>query len=364
MKVEPLAELVVLQHHDLLSRDAAVRAKLLAAIEQAYGPHGLGILTVAGVPTLPELRQQLLPLSAQFVRLPEAVLAQYEDPASSYSFGWSHGREAMEDGRVDSLKGSYYANPLVENTNLPEDLQSEYPSYCRPNIWPDRDLPELRPAFQALGRLLAEVGMLVADLCDEYVQSQGTALPPGRLRRIMEKGTPCCKARLLHYFAAPSNGCESGIGSPANWCGWHTDHGSLTGLVSAVYMKEGTPVENPDASSGLHIRDRCGRDVRAAFPADHIAYQMGEAMQVHSGGLLRATMHCVRGAAGPAAAGVTRHSFALFMQPRWDEAMELPEGAQAAEVGVGQYRPGLNFGQFSELTVKQYYHTNGRAVNA
>ena len=42
----------------------------------------------------------------------------------------------------------------------------------RPNIWPHRDLPELRPAFQALGRLLAEVGMLVTDLCDEYVQSQ------------------------------------------------------------------------------------------------------------------------------------------------------------------------------------------------
>ena len=34
---------------------------------QAYGPHGLGILTVAGVPSLPELRQQLLPLSAEFV---------------------------------------------------------------------------------------------------------------------------------------------------------------------------------------------------------------------------------------------------------------------------------------------------------
>lgn len=47
---------------------------------------------------------------------------------------------------------------------------------------------------------------------------------------------------------------------------------------------------------------------------------------------------------------------------RWDEPMELPEGAEAAEVGVGQYRPGLNFGQFSELTVKRYYHTKGRAV--
>lgn len=55
-----------------------------------------------------------------------------------------------------------------------------------------------------------------------------------------------------------------------------------TGLVGAMYMKEGTPVENRDASSGLYIRDRSGRDVRAAFPVDHIAYQMGEAMQVRA----------------------------------------------------------------------------------
>lgn len=39
--------------------------------------------------------------------------------------------------------------------------------------------------------------------------------------------------------------------------------------------------------------------------------------------------------------------------------MALPEGAQASEMGVGRFRPGLNFGQFSELTVKHYYQANG-----
>ncbi len=64
-----------------------------------------------------------------------------------------------------------------------------------------------------------------------HVLQQGSALPPGRLRQIMEKGTPCCKARLLHYFAAPAIGCDTELRSPANWCGWHTDHGSLTGAL-------------------------------------------------------------------------------------------------------------------------------------
>lgn len=39
-------------------------------------------------------------------------------------------------------------------------------------MWPDAHLPELRPAFQALGRLLVQVGLLVVGLCDEYIQSQ------------------------------------------------------------------------------------------------------------------------------------------------------------------------------------------------
>ena len=37
---------------------------------QAYGPHGLGILSIAGIPGLPEMRRRLLPLSTQFVVRP------------------------------------------------------------------------------------------------------------------------------------------------------------------------------------------------------------------------------------------------------------------------------------------------------
>ena len=66
-----------------------------------------------------------------------------------------------------------------------------------------------------------------------------------------------------------------------DWCGWHTDHGSLTGLTSAMYMKGDEVVPNPDPQAGLYIRGRQGGEVtQAPVPSDHIAYQMGEAMQV------------------------------------------------------------------------------------
>ena len=49
--------------------------------------------------------------------------------------------------------------------------------------------------------------------------------------------------------------------------------------MSALYAKDGEEVPNPDPSSGLYIRDRSGAAAKAPIPADHIAFQMGEAMQ-------------------------------------------------------------------------------------
>ena len=61
---------------------------------QAFGPGGLGICTVSGVPGFVEVRQALLPLAAQLAALPDAVKAALEDPASRYNFGWAHGAAA------------------------------------------------------------------------------------------------------------------------------------------------------------------------------------------------------------------------------------------------------------------------------
>jgi hypothetical protein len=43
---------------------------------------------------------------------------------------------------------------------------------CRPNIWPEKHLPQLKPVFQALGQLIALVGEQVAGLCDQYMRQQ------------------------------------------------------------------------------------------------------------------------------------------------------------------------------------------------
>lgn len=78
---------------------------------QGFGPDGLGIVTVSGVPGFEPARARLLPLAAALAALPEAARAALEDPASNYNVGWSHGKEALDGGRLDLLKGSFYANP-------------------------------------------------------------------------------------------------------------------------------------------------------------------------------------------------------------------------------------------------------------
>lgn len=162
------------------------------------------------------------------------------------------------------------------------------------------------------------VGLHLARRCDELLRElvpQGTAVS---LADSLAK-SPCHKARLLHYFASDE---EARDGAPApeaedSWCGWHYDHGTLTGLCAALYLDaEGQEVEHRAVPPGLglRVRDRAGGTVRVTIPPDSIAFQIGETAQVYSGGRLRATSHCVAGGGAPS--GLTRETFAVFMQPR------------------------------------------------
>ena len=54
-----------------------------------------------------EARAACLPTAFRFGALPRATQAKYEDAASSYSFGWSHGKEKLEGGATDERGGDH-----------------------------------------------------------------------------------------------------------------------------------------------------------------------------------------------------------------------------------------------------------------
>lgn len=339
-------------------------------IEKAFGFEGLGLITIRNVPGVEELRKKCLPLAHEFAHLPNEVKEQYERKDTFYSFGWSHGKEVFE-GRADLAKGSYYANPVHDVVTLDEVLIKQFPSYCSRNIWPSQHLPHFREGFMNMSKLIVDVGALLGQSCDVFL---ATRLPHHLKHSLTSiiKNSKCHKARLLHYFALSEE--QVANTDPANmssWCGWHNDHGSLTGLTSNMFIDEiGREVANPDPNAGLYIKTRSGGVVQAKYGSDVLAFQIGEAAQIHSGGILQATPHAVRGATGASAVGVSRNTLAVFMQPMYTEEMDIPTGRTVADAEKGsshsflppgmppldvRWTNGIDFGTFTNQTIAKYH---------
>ncbi|KAG6891076.1 hypothetical protein C0995_014165 [Termitomyces sp. Mi166 len=286
---------------------------LNASIEEAFGSHpkSLGIIIVRDLPaSYASQREKLLKLAYKFAKLDESAREKYADPASSYSFGWSHGKEIM-NGKPDVLKGSYYANPTVDAPTVSDKEKNAHPEYYGNNIC----VPSL------LHRNLTHTNSRAGPDPDQKgVEGFEDAF------KDLGRASQTTKARLLHYFPpAP------GISGPSD-------------DEPAMYLQEGdgsepTVISSPSPASGLYIRTRGGDLTKVSIPPDCLAFQTGEALEIATGGKLRATPHCVRVGVNPVAQKISRETFALFMQPNTDQHLS----------------PSETFGQFSKKVLQEHY---------
>uniref|UniRef100_A0A0W0FAK2 Clavaminate synthase-like protein n=1 Tax=Moniliophthora roreri TaxID=221103 RepID=A0A0W0FAK2_MONRR len=322
------------------------------SIEQAFGshPNSLGIIVVRDLP--PEYvgyKERLLKLAYKFANLDEATREKYTDAASRYSFGWSHGKEIM-NGKPDTLKGSYYGNPIVDVPSVSAEDRAAYPEYYGANIWPapdEKGVEGFEEAFKNLGRLIFRIGCELVVACQPFALSQLSDTSVSLPKLI--GGSQTSKARLLHYFPASADSLPKEDEPIDSWCGFHLDHSILTGLCSAIYLSknEGQPeptvIPSPSPQSGLYIRTRGGELTKVAIPADCLAFQTGEALEIATGGKLRATPHCVRVGPSENLERISRETFAFFMQPDTDQALS----------------PSMTFGQFSKRVFDDHYGEGG-----
>ncbi|XP_062148587.1 uncharacterized protein LOC133857361 [Alnus glutinosa] len=346
----PTLRTVTISYSELKDKSADLSMK----IEEGFGANGLGILSITDVPGFPSLRRNLLRLSPRLAGLPEEVKKELEDPQSRYNFGWSHGKEKLESGKPDLLKGSFYANPLLDKPTTDASMIQRYPSYCGSNIWPDSALPELEVAFKALGKLIFDVGLMVAYHCDQYVSKGLHMLEHQGIEQILLRSR-CHKGRLLYYFPAQQSNCTQDGNSTSSWCGWHTDHGSLTGLTCGMFIRDAVEMPCPDSAAGLYIRTRADQVVKVVFGEDEIAYQIGETTEILSRSYLCATPHCVQAPKGEEASGLERSTFAFFMQPDWDESLNFPEEVHIHKELISS-SGALTFGEYTEKLLDKYYH--------
>ncbi|KAG6431570.1 hypothetical protein SASPL_109649 [Salvia splendens] len=320
-------------------------ADLSDKIELGFGPNGLGTLSVSNVPGYQLLRRNLLCLAPRYefnelailimssalftpilASLPEDVKWQLEDPISRYNFGWSHGKEKLESGKPgnlgpwtkDTLKGSFYANPILDVPTNDQSLVKRYPSYCGPNIWPHDVLPELELAFKALGKLILDVGLLLAHHCDQYSKS---------------------------WFPYRSYSCNFHEGY--RYCGNTLSRQHCRPLCKNTFRSN---------SQSIHLSAHCPTSIKVVYGEDEIAYQVGETTEILSGGQLCATPHCVWAPKGEVASGVERSTFALFMQPNWDEKLVFPEPVNIHEFIIP--KGSISFGDYTENVLDKYYEPN------
>jgi hypothetical protein len=73
---------------------------------------------------------------------------------------------------VENAHGAGKAKPQVMPSYVTVLICRRLLVLCRPNIWPEKHLPQLKPVFQALGQLMALVGEQVAGLCNQYMRQQ------------------------------------------------------------------------------------------------------------------------------------------------------------------------------------------------
>ena len=352
--------LVVLEYADLVSDEVDLSDQIL----YAFGGGSVGALGVRGIPGWRDMCVNTLPLAHRLVSLPKEKLLALEDESSLYNAGWSFGKEKMGD-TPDFAKGSFYFNPITDDPS--PELRAEYPSSVPANKWPDEsDIPDFKKNCCHLGSIMRDVAILLAKHIDKLLVKQVPGYEKGLFFEAMT-GSTKAKGRMLYYFPIQARDDGKSTGGD-NWIAWHNDSGFLTCLASELFMEHSTGrlVENPEPdNAGLFIADRDGVEHKIFIPPDCMGIQIGECLQIVSGGLLVATPHCVRGCKH--SPDIARLSLPCFVDTPITFPLSAPSGctrddvfrhtvAQKVPPLSGRWtRDGETFAAFLTTSFRSYY---------
>lgn len=369
----PPPELIILEWEEICTAETS--PKLLAQLETALGPSGIGLVAIRGVPDFWKTKQSFLPKAHSLVHLPADYLEEeLTDVASLYNSGWSHGKEKLGANKApDFAKGSFYYNPVTDLPGTAEE-RAKYPYSYPLNKWPSADrMPGFQTEAQAMGLILKTATVALAKHIDALAATKCATYPPQFLYQDM-KETDKVKARLLYYFPLATAAKEGGEATPTtppsedSWIGWHNDSGFLTALGGDMYVhhETGAVVDCPDPAAGLYVTDRLQQAHKVHLPPDCCAIQMGECTQIVTGGAVRATPHCVRGASN--APHVARISLPCFVDTPPYQPLAVPplttrdqvldvktQSPKVPPLGPRWTVDGMTLGEFLQTTFAMYY---------
>lgn len=279
--------------------------------------HSVGFFYLTGHGVEPGLVAKLRDVARQFFALPEEQKRAVSMIGSPHFRGYNAVGGELTNGRVDRREQIDVGpeRSAVPGATGPLRLEG-------PNQWP-AELPALKTVVLAYRARMVEVGLTLIRRCAESLGADLAAVDHAFAI------APEALLKLIRYPArAGEAGSDQGVGA-------HKDPGVLTLLL----LEPG--------SSGLQVADPSGAWLDAPPVDGAYVVNIGELLEVATGGYLRATPHRVR--TGPHAP--ERLSIAYFFGPALTVPMptfELsPELAGAAR-GVEQDPHNLLFDTYGE----------------
>jgi isopenicillin N synthase-like dioxygenase len=324
---------------DLRKDDPEARERFARAVREGLGSYGLVYIRNHRVDT--GALERFYDAFRAFVARPEAAKRPYARSDLWYQRGWTppNTEVAVASGGQPDFKECYFIAPYPSDP----ELAAQYPELYPDNVWPDDAPPFFREGFQALGEQLHETGLALL---------RGAALALGLREDAFT--APCARGphvtRVLNYLPLTAEQVGTGI----LWGEEHTDFNLLTLLPGGrFYSPEGVPGGKPDDESGLYLRTRAttehprGQKVRGTAPPGCIIAQVGQQLEILTGGAFHATPHVIT---APGVPGWTRLSSAHFMHVDSNVVLfPLPE--LRTPQNVRAYAPPVLAGTYSIKTL-------------
>jgi isopenicillin N synthase-like dioxygenase len=143
------------------------------------------------------------------------------------------------------------------------------------------------------------------------------------------------------------------------WSRWHPDHELLQAITCPLFVDENTgrkiEMQEMDYQTSLHLRTRRGEEVKVLGEDEFMFVVMGDALQIISGGRLKATPHAVinDGNMGK----VSRSTFVMFCPPKNDLVLECPDEGTAFNDNTGlpslrnRWKKGMTFEELDKAAI-------------
>ncbi len=323
---------------DICSDKPASQQRAAQAMRIGLGEFGL--VYVRGHAVDVAARDELYRSFLTFTDQPEANKRALSGDKIWFQRGWTpaNTERAVVAGGQPDFKECYFCAPLP----VDPACAIQYPEVHADNIWPPHN-PAFRDGYLALGKQLHAAGNLLLQGCAAALE-----LPTDSFTSLIEGAPHVC--RLLRYLPVSQPQLDAGV----VWGEEHTDFNLLTLLPGGRFVDStGGFCARPDADSGLYLRTRPskdhprGRKVRGTAPDGCMVAQVGQQLEILTGGAYMATPHVIT---APQTPGYSRVSCAHFVHMH-SHKIVFPLPPFRTERTLNAYRPPVLAGTYGLKTL-------------